>query len=308
MRRNARPDTCSQSSRLPKRRYAKDVGHVPGVPALGEHPHRDHAADVFAGLPLPAGGHEDLPNGVLFSAFVPASGAWERRLFLDGFPQFARDRIAGLEETRVDQHRGRLWLRSPVGARSSRAAAGCRAFRPLPRGRTGDPPVERVGVSDLVGDNDEDRQNTLALEGRSHPIRVVPVKLLERLPDSRLGLALLDLLLLREQVDVAVAGSWDSMSSATGDARDFDQPGFDGVEQREIRDGPREDLGIELDRSPEPHRGGGEVEHALEPAGAVEGGERGGTTAPPTSDRGARRLRDPAAARAETRSSDAPRH
>ena len=128
-----------------ERADAEDVGDGVGVPALGEHGDRDHAADVLAELALLADGVHRLAQQVGVGELVHVGarvaqpvGLLERLdLSRRRLPELGAERLAGFELLRVDEDRA-LPGASRRRPRRCSAAGGCRrqggwsrrAFRP----------------------------------------------------------------------------------------------------------------------------------------------------------------------------------
>ena len=153
---------------------AQDVGDGVGVPAFGQHGHRDDAADLLAEAAGTADGVHHLAQQCGFARFaLRGAGALAgRELALElldlrtgGFAESLVERVAGLDLAGVDQQRARAGeaaaLIVVVAEQLEMAGMEGRAlaFLGVAALEAGDPLEDQLGDGGVLADHDEDRRH-----------------------------------------------------------------------------------------------------------------------------------------------------
>ena len=227
---------------------AEHVCYVADVPAFREHADGNHAVDCLAGFALLADGHEHVANRL--TLVVGRVGVRREQLGLLG--DRLRDRpglaVGGFIEPRMDKDGrrdpSRLASRLDVREEFQVSRIPDRAILVA-----GDVPVQGGCVLNRVGDDDHHRRAPFVGVHRQRFLSVVLVELVQGLGDLRRERGA-DRPLLVVEIDVSVARMQVNRLAVffnlvvDWDARHLDEARFHGVEQGEVRNGPREGLGF----------------------------------------------------------------
>ena len=254
-----------------ERPYAQDVRDRVGVPALGEHRHAHDAPDVLAELALLADGVEHLAHELLVGDRVGGVAGAAAVVGLEVGDQVPGELLevvgqpgVGLELHAIDEDGVRPRRPAVIDniveqADSARRDPG-RAVRVAVGGlAAGDVVVDELADGRVVADDDEDRRRaavrlTLLVGVPGLELRAVvgvealecPLQLLRQHgdgvgvggPRGLLGQAVADV--DPEVAVLRVAVRADHRVVRHGDARDLDDAGLDGVDEREVADHPGE--------------------------------------------------------------------
>ena len=255
----------------------QDVDHGARVPALGEHRHRHHAADLLAQPARAAHRVEGLPDDIA----VVAGGAGRPQL--DGLGLQGPPQLAGCGDGVVALHLGvhQQGAEAVLGAAAVAADVGEQLVGAGVvdggavvgvLGEAGDVVVEGLGVGDGVGHHDEHRRGGQAV---LFPALVRLVVLLVQGAESvaergRRGAVAADRLGVGVAVEVAPRHLPVVAVVVHRHPGDLHQAGLDAVHQREIRGDPREHLRPRRGGGLDEHGRSGEVVHPPEPALVTE--------------------------------------
>ena len=280
---------------------AEDVGDGVGVPALGEHRNRDHAADRAAELAGLADGVHDLAEQFLVGDVLGGAGvagalddlAAEALDLVGGHvAEVVVEGIAGFELLAVDEQRVRPRERIAGGfvevAEQGEAAVlqRRRAVLVFPV-EAGNVVVDQLGDRGVLADDDEARRHAdAALLPELEGLLVVAVECLERGLQARrqlervelfaLAAALLGHVLADVLPEVAEHGhlvAGDVLGD--GNARQFHDAALDGVHEREVAHRPGEQRALGVAGAAEEERRGRQVDDAGKAELAVHGFQAG---------------------------------